>query len=206
MALCSARVSGASRDKMGPLTALAWNGWLEFQSETISLSQSMRGFPAFLSLGGGEAPQPPRYTPILPIVCCRIIPLITNMTTLPSWNGGPSLSHDPCQYGISNTRTNNNTSNRIHGNANQNIGNVLNSYNNTITVGISEEASRIQRWLSPLEPHARHQDVRNRRLDGVGNWVLGEDEFESWRKSQDSSANRTLLCYGDQGAGKTYIR
>jgi len=48
--------------------------------------------------------------------------------------------------------------------------------------------------------------VRNRRLDGVGNWVLGEDEFESWRESQDSSANRILLCYGDQGAGKTYIR
>jgi len=128
------------------------------------------------------------------------------MNTLPSGNGGPSLTHDPSQHSISNTRTDNNTSNSIHGHSNHNIGNVLNSYNHTINVGISEETSRIQTWLSPLEPHARHQDVRNRRLDGVGDWVLEKNEFESWRMSQDSAANRTLLCYGDQGAGKTYIR
>ena len=73
-------------------------------------------------------------------------------------------------------------------------------------VGISEESLRIQRWLSLLEPHARHQDVRNRRLDGVGDWVLENHEFESWHKSLESSGNPTLLCYGDQGAGKTYIR
>jgi len=131
---------------------------------------------------------------------------LSNMNTLPSGNGGPSLTRDPCQYGISNTRTDNNTSNSIHGHSNQNIGNVLNSYNHTINVGIGEESLRIQTWLSPLEPHARHQDVRNRRLDGVGDWVLEKDEFESWRKSQDGSVNRTVLCYGDQGAGKTYIR
>ena len=73
-------------------------------------------------------------------------------------------------------------------------------------MGVSGESARIQEWLSPLEPHARHQDVRNRRLDGVGEWVLQKNEFESWRKSQDSSVNHTLLCYGNQGAGKTYIR
>jgi len=128
------------------------------------------------------------------------------MNTLPSGNLGPSLTRDPCQYGISNTRTDNNTSNSIHGNSNQNIGNVLNSYNHTINVGVSEESLRIQAWLSPLEPHARHQDVGNRRLDGVGDWVLRRDEFESWSKSQDSSVNSTLLCCGGQGTGKTYIR
>ena len=128
------------------------------------------------------------------------------MSTFPSGNGGPSLIRDPCQYGISNTRSNNNTSNSIHGDSNQNIGNVLNSYNNTINVGVSEESLRIQAWLSPLEPLARHQDVRNRRLDGVGDWVLQNNEFESWRMSQDNSVNRIVLCYGDQGAGKTYIR
>ena len=128
------------------------------------------------------------------------------MNTLPSGSGGPSLTRDPCEYGISNTRTDNNTSNSIQGHSNQNIGNVLNSYNNTINVGVSEESLRIQAWLSPLEPHARHQDVRNRRLDGVGDWVLRRDEFELWCKSQDSGVNPTLLCYGGQGAGKTYIR
>ena len=128
------------------------------------------------------------------------------MNTLPSGNGESSHTRDPCQYGISNTRAENNTSNSIHGDSNHDIGNVLNSYNNTINVGVSEESARIQEWLSPLEPRARHQDVRNRRMDGVGDWVLHKDEFESWCESQDSAVNRALLCYGDQGAGKTYIK
>ena len=88
--------------------------------------------------------------------------------------------------------------------SNANVGNVSNSYNN-IKVGIDEESSRIHEWLSPL-PHKRHQDVRNRRLDGVGEWVLRRSEFQSWRESRDSLANPTLLCYGGQGVGKTYIR
>ena len=128
------------------------------------------------------------------------------MNTLPSGNVGQSLTRDPFPYGISSSRTDYNTSNSIRGDSNQNIGNVLNSYNNIINVGTSEEASGIQTRLSPLEPHARHQDVRNRRLDGVGNWVLRKNKFKSWRNSQDSAGNSTLLCYGDQGVGKTYIR
>jgi len=131
---------------------------------------------------------------------------LLNMNALLSKNGESSLTRDPCQYEIPNTRADNSTSNSIRGHSNQNIGNVLNSYNNTINVGVSEESSRIQAWLSPLEPDARHQDVRNRRLDGVGDWVLQRNGFESWRKSQDNSGNPTLLCYGDQGVGKTYIR
>ena len=112
------------------------------------------------------------------------------MNTSPTEHGGSSLGGDPRQYQTSNP----------------NIGNVLNSYNHTIKVGVSEESLRIQEWLSPLEPRARHQDVRSRRLDGVGDWVLQKNEFKSWCKSQDSLVNPTLLCYGDQGVGKTYIR
>ena len=97
-------------------------------------------------------------------------------------------------------------SNTIHGHSNQNVGNMSNFYNNTINVGVSEESARIQEWLSPLEPRARHQDVRNQRMNGVGDWVLHRDEFELWRQGRDSAVNSTLLCYGDQGAGKTYIR
>jgi len=65
------------------------------------------------------------------------------MNTLPSGNEGPGLTRDPFPYGISHSRTDNNTSNSIHGDSNQNIGNVLNSYNNIINVGTSEEASGI---------------------------------------------------------------
>ena len=128
------------------------------------------------------------------------------MNTLPSGSGGSNLTRDPYQYGISHTRTENSTTNNVHGSSNTNFANVSNSYNNTINVGVNEESAKIQAWLSPLEPHARHQDVGNRRLDGVGDWVLRRNEFESWSKSPDNSMNPTLLCYGGEGAGKTYIR
>ena len=105
-----------------------------------------------------------------------------------------------------NIRTDNRMTNISYGHSNSNVGNVSNTYNNIINVGIEEESLRIQEWLSPLEPQKRHQDVRNRRLEGVGEGVLRKREFESWCKTQDGSADRTLLCYGGQGVGKTYIR
>ena len=105
-----------------------------------------------------------------------------------------------------NTSTDHHMTNSIRGHSNSNVGNVLNSYNNTVNMGIEEESLRIQEWLSPLEPHKTHQDVRNSRLAGVGEWVLRRSEFESWHKSQGGSVDPTLLCYGNQGAGKTYIR
>ena len=124
------------------------------------------------------------------------------MSTSLIGNGGSSLF----QYGILNTHASHRMTNNVHGDSNTNVGNVSNSHNNTINVGIDEESFRIHEWLSPLEPNKRHQDVRNRRLDGIGEWVLQRSEFESWCKSRDGSANSTLLCYGGQGVGKTYIR
>ena len=126
------------------------------------------------------------------------------MSTSPTGNGGSS-AHNSWQHGIPNIRTDHRMTNSIHGDSNTNVGNVSNSYN-TVNVGIDEESLQIQAWLSPLEPHKRHQDVRNRRLDGVGGWVLRRSEFELWYKGQDRSVNPTLLCYGGQGVGKTYIR
>jgi len=96
--------------------------------------------------------------------------------------------------------------NTICGDSNSNIGNVSNSYNTIINVGIEEDSLRIQEWLSPLQPDKRHQDVKSGRLDGVGEWVLRRSEFESWCRSQNVSVNPILLCYGGQGVGKTYIR
>ena len=72
--------------------------------------------------------------------------------------------------------------------------------------GVDEVPLWIQAWLSTLDANRRHQDVCDRRLDGVGDWVLQRNEFESWRGSKDGSGNPTLLCYGGQGVGKTYIR
>ena len=169
--------------------------------------QYMDAFPAFLSLGVLSPPTSTinSHTGAL-FYHLTYHRILSNMSTLPSENEGSSLTRDPSQYGISHTCTDNNTTNNVHGSSNTNFANVSNSYNNTINVGVSEESLRIQKWLSPLEPYARHQDVSNRRLDGVGDWVLQKNEVESWRESEGSSVNRTLLCYGNQGAGKTYIR
>ena len=127
------------------------------------------------------------------------------MNTSPTLNGEPS-PRGPSQYRISNTNTDHRIAINIHGSSNTNNGNVSNSYNNITNLGIDEETLRIQEWLSPLDPNKRHQDVRNRRFDGVGEWVLQRSEFESWCESEDGSVNRTLLCYGGQGVGKTYLR
>ena len=127
------------------------------------------------------------------------------MNTLPTEHGGSSLSIDPRQYRISNTRTDHNLTNNVRGDSNTNVGNVSHSYN-TINVGVDEEPLRIQAWLSPLEPDLRHRAVSNRRLDGIGDWVLQKNEFKSWRKSEGGLIDPTLVCYGGQGVGKTFIR
>ena len=124
------------------------------------------------------------------------------MGTSPTGNGGSSSFG----YDISNIYTHHRLTNTTYGDSNSNVGNVSNSYNNTVNVGTDEESSQIHEWLSPLEPGRRHRDVRNRRLDGVGEWVLRRSEFESWRTGRGGSVNPTLLCYGAQGVGKTYIR
>ena len=130
---------------------------------------------------------------------------LSTMNTSPAGNEGSSFL-GPWQHGMFNPRTDYPMTNTNYGHSNSNVGNFSYSYNNTINMGIEEESVRIQEWLSPLQPHKRHRDVRNGRLKGVGEWVLQRSEFESWCKSQDESVNRTLLCYGGQGVGKTYIR
>ena len=128
-----------------------------------------------------------------------------NTGTLPAGDEGWRLSGDPRRPRISNTRTDHNLTNNIHGDSNTNVGNVLNSYNTIINIGVEEESSRIQTWLSPLAPDIRHRAISNRRLDGIGDWVLQRNEFGSWRESQGDLLDPTLLCYGGQGVGKTFI-
>ena len=128
-----------------------------------------------------------------------------DMSKLPTAYGESSLGGGHRCYGTSHTCADN-TTNNARSNSNTNSANVSNSGSSTVSVGINRESLHIQEWLSPLEPHKRHQDVRNRRLAGVGDWILQRNEFESWRNSRDSPVNPTLRCYGDQGVGKTYIR
>ena len=94
-------------------------------------------------------------------------------------------------------------------NINQNVGNVTDSYRNVwnnCEISVSDEKRQILEWLSPLAPRERHQAVREARMDGVGNWLLGTNEFKKWHTSEDHAVNPVLFCYGDPGVGKTYLR
>ena len=75
-------------------------------------------------------------------------------------------------------------------------------------ISVTDERLELLAWLSPLEPRIRHQDVRNNRIDDVGDWLLTTDQFRSWCDcgGEDGSSNSILFCYGAPGVGKTYIR
>ena len=63
-------------------------------------------------------------------------------------------------------------------------------------------------WLSPLEPQIQHLNIRNRRVDEVGDWLLQTEEYQNWLGGihEGESNGTALFCYGDPGVGKTYIR
>ena len=87
--------------------------------------------------------------------------------------------------------------------------NNIGSLNTTnINFTIPDDRPNILAWLSPLDPRLRHQDIRDRRVENVGEWLLQTEEFKSWYAGSegDKSDKAVLFCYGDPGVGKTYIR
>jgi len=88
------------------------------------------------------------------------------------------------------------------------------SFNTTYTVSVSnhfpvaDDRSNILTWLSPLDPNPRHQDIQDRRVENVGDWLLQTEEFRSWHvgSREGESDNAVLFCDGGPGVGKTYIR
>jgi len=72
----------------------------------------------------------------------------------------------------------------------------------------ADERSEVLAWLSPLEPQIRHQDIRARRVDEVGDWLFQTEEYRNWFGSirGDGSDGTALFCYGGPGVGKTHIR
>ena len=74
--------------------------------------------------------------------------------------------------------------------------------------GVTDERSEILAWLSPIEPRIRHQHIRNRRADNVGEWLVQTNEFQGWCNGaqKEGSEPATLICCGDPAVGKTYIR
>ena len=72
----------------------------------------------------------------------------------------------------------------------------------------ADEKCEILTWLSPLEPRRQHQEIRTRRVDGVGDWLLQTEEYRTWLGGicEGKSNGSALFCYGGLGVGKTYIR
>ena len=73
---------------------------------------------------------------------------------------------------------------------------------------VADERSNILAWLSPLDPKSRHQDIQDRRVENIGEWLLQTEAFRSWCAGSGGgqSDDAVLFCYGDPGVGKTYIR
>jgi len=97
----------------------------------------------------------------------------------------------------------------------QSFSNNTNSLNTSYTAisvsnnfTVADDRSNILAWLSPLDPKLRHQDIQDRRVEDIGEWLLQTEEFRRWRAGSEGgeSDKVVLFCYGDPGVGKTYIR
>ena len=96
---------------------------------------------------------------------------------------------------------------------NSDISSVNNNSFNTFSVNnvcnystTADERPRILAWLSPLESRMRHQDIRENRVGGVGDWLLKTEEYRNWFDNSGSESDGSaLFCHGNLGVGKTYI-
>jgi len=92
---------------------------------------------------------------------------------------------------------------------NSNCFNNTNSFNNVWNnCTVADDRSQLLTWLSPLEPRLRHQDIRERRVENVGEWLMRTEEFRSWSdwNGEGEGDKAVLFCYGAPGVGKTFIR
>src|SRR5437879_13769611 len=87
-----------------------------------------------------------------------------------------------------------------------NVGNITNSNNNKYKIFISDEKWRVLEWFSPLASRKRHQTVREARVPGVGDWLVRNQMFSTWRTSEDQAVKPVLLCCGDPGVGRAFMR
>jgi Cdc6-like AAA superfamily ATPase len=61
----------------------------------------------------------------------------------------------------------------------------------------------LKTWISPMDVMAQHSDILRRRHEGTGQWFLEDPKVTKWLNG--STSNKTLLCTGIPGAGKTVL-
>jgi hypothetical protein len=66
---------------------------------------------------------------------------------------------------------------------------------------------KILYWLRlpVIDYLSKHEDVKERRVEGVGKWFLDSRAFRMWVKARPAPPRNTLWCYGKAGCGKTTI-
>lgn len=69
-----------------------------------------------------------------------------------------------------------------------------------IVVGAEEE--RIMDWLSPAKIPSRHNNVKELRTPGTGQWLLDSDKYKNWRHS----SRGFLWLYGSGKFAKKAIQ
>jgi len=47
-------------------------------------------------------------------------------------------------------------------------------------VTVVDDRSNILAWLSTLDSKSRHQDIQDRRVESIGEWLLRTEVFRSW--------------------------
>ena len=67
----------------------------------------------------------------------------------------------------------------------------------------SEERDKVLNWISTLKHQTMHHDISDPRIDGTGEWLLLDADFQRWMDAK--SGNNVLWCRGIQGSGKTIL-
>jgi len=87
--------------------------------------------------------------------------------------------------------------------------NTTDSYNTNVSNNYTvDDRLEILTWLSPLDSGLRHWGIQERRIGGVGEWLIRTELFRRWcgLGGEGESDKEVLFCYGDPGVGKTFIR
>jgi hypothetical protein len=89
-----------------------------------------------------------------------------------------------------------------------NLSNDTNAFNVQNNYTVTDNRSPLLKWLSPLEPELQHQDIRECRIDNVGEWLLQTKEFRRWhgRNGEGECDKVDLSCYRGPGIGKIFMR
>ncbi|KAF8242721.1 hypothetical protein K440DRAFT_564459, partial [Wilcoxina mikolae CBS 423.85] len=69
---------------------------------------------------------------------------------------------------------------------------------------VTQKCVEILNWLHEASPYNRHNEIKGKRIKGVGEWVLETPEFLGWSMEGETSSP-LIWAHGIAGAGKTYL-